>query len=45
MANIIGYARVSTSEQNSQLQLNALHAIGAVHIFVGTASGATIDRE
>ncbi|MUK02778.1 hypothetical protein GM708_13105 [Vibrio cholerae] len=45
MARIIGYARVSASEQNPQLQLDALHAVGAARIFVKTASGATTDRE
>lgn len=40
MSNIIGYARVSTVEQNESLQVDALNGAGAARVFVETASGA-----
>ena len=43
---LVGYARVSTSEQNPQLQIDALRKAG-VHddnLFVETASGASTNR-
>ena len=42
--NVIGYARVSTTEQNPALQHDALQAVGAVRIFTDYASGTSTTR-
>jgi DNA invertase Pin-like site-specific DNA recombinase len=42
--SLIGYARVSTADQNPSLQTDALIAAGCTRTFVETASGAQLDR-
>lgn len=44
MTMLIGYARVSTHDQNFDLQTNALEKIGCEKIFTEKASGAQRDR-
>lgn len=40
----VGYARVSTADQDAELQLVALRELGCERVFVETASGAQRDR-
>ena len=41
---LIGYARVSTQDQNPEMQESELTAAGCARVFVDTASGALTDR-
>lgn len=42
--NLVGYARVSSTSQNLDLQTDALTKAGAIRIFKDRASGATMER-
>ncbi len=44
MGHLPGYARVSTTDQQPQFQVDALTAAGCYRVFTETASGARTDR-
>jgi DNA invertase Pin-like site-specific DNA recombinase len=44
MGYLLGYARVSTTDQQPQLQVDALEHAGCYRVFTETASGARADR-
>jgi DNA invertase Pin-like site-specific DNA recombinase len=44
MGHLLGYARVSTTDQQPHLQVDALTAAGCYRVFTETASGARADR-
>lgn len=44
MGELLGYARVSTTDQDAALQIDALNAAGCFRVFVDTASGALASR-
>jgi DNA invertase Pin-like site-specific DNA recombinase len=44
MGHLLGYARVSTTDQHPQLQVDALQHAGCYRILTETASGARTDR-
>jgi DNA invertase Pin-like site-specific DNA recombinase len=44
MGHLLGYARVSTTDQQPQLQVDALQRAGCYRVFTETASGARADR-
>jgi len=44
MGHLLGYARVSTTDQQPQLQVDALEHAGCYRVFTETASGALTDR-
>jgi DNA invertase Pin-like site-specific DNA recombinase len=44
MGHLLGYAGVSTTDQQTHLQVDALTAAGCYRVFTETASGARTDR-
>jgi DNA invertase Pin-like site-specific DNA recombinase len=44
MGHLLGYARVSATEQQPHLQVDALQRAGCYRVFTETASGARTDR-
>jgi DNA invertase Pin-like site-specific DNA recombinase len=44
MGHLLGYARVSTTDQQPHLQVHALQRAGCYRVFTETASGARADR-
>ena len=44
MGHLLGYARVSTTDQDAALQIDALTAAGCYRVFVDTISGSLDHR-
>jgi DNA invertase Pin-like site-specific DNA recombinase len=44
VSDLVGYARVSTVEQDPARQLDALNDVGCVRVFTDHSSGARVDR-
>ena len=44
VAELVGYARVSTAEQSADGQLDALRAAGVERVWTDVGSGARADR-
>ena len=44
MGHLLGYARVSTSDQDAALQVDALKAAGCYRVFVDVISGSLAAR-
>jgi hypothetical protein len=44
MGHLLGYARVSTTDQQPHLQVDALQRAGCYRVFTETASGVRVDR-
>ncbi len=44
MGHKLGYARISTADQDPQLQLDALQGEGCLKIYTDVATGTTSDR-
>ena len=44
MGHLLGHARVSTTDQQPHLQVDALERAGCYRVFTETASGARGDR-
>ncbi len=44
MGHLLGYARVSTADQQPRLQVDALERAGCLRVFTETGSGALADR-
>jgi hypothetical protein len=44
MGHLLGYARISTTDQQPHLQVDALERAGCYRVFTETASGARSDR-
>jgi DNA invertase Pin-like site-specific DNA recombinase len=44
MGHLLGYARVSTTDQQPRLQVDALQRAGCYRVFTETASGTRSDR-
>jgi DNA invertase Pin-like site-specific DNA recombinase len=44
MGHLLGYARVSTTDQQPHLQVDALERAGCYRVYTETASGARPDR-